>query len=95
VLDLASAHSKALQYLVDAGKSIALNLGNRKGYSVQEVIDTVKKNTKKRLEIIEVERREGDSAELVGVYSSATTVLNWKHEYNLTKIIESAWNWYS
>jgi UDP-glucose 4-epimerase len=80
--------------LVDGGKSIALNHGNKQGYSVQELIDTVEKHTKKKLYIIEVERREGDPAELAGDYTLAFKVLNWKPEYNLTKIIESAWNWH-
>lgn len=94
ILDLGSAHLKAMNYLLDDGKSIALNLGNKKGYSIKEVIDAVEKVTEKKITVVEDERREGDPSELVGDYSLAQSTIGWSPEYSMDEIIESAWNWH-
>jgi len=38
VLDIADAHVRALNYLLDGGASCSLNLANARGHSVKEVI---------------------------------------------------------
>ncbi|NOY16562.1 MAG: UDP-glucose 4-epimerase GalE, partial [Gammaproteobacteria bacterium] len=57
VTDLADAHVKALKYLEQGGETTQYNLGNGKGYSVKEVIDTAKKITGKVIPVIIGKRR--------------------------------------
>src|SRR4029077_497029 len=49
VNDLAEAHVAALRHLMNGGKSIAVNLGTGRGYSVMEVIAAIEEVTGKRV----------------------------------------------
>jgi UDP-glucose 4-epimerase len=94
VQDLCSAHWLALQNLISCQKSKSYNLGNNKGYSVQEVIDTAERVTGKKIQIINSERREGDPARLVADSRMANQDLGWYPEHSdLTTIIKHAWLW--
>ncbi len=95
VADLADAHIKALEYLFKGGKSDCFNLGNGKGFSVKEVIETARKITCKKIPIIETKRRAGDPAVLIASSAKAKKILGWKPQFNrLSFIIETAWNWH-
>ncbi len=95
VTDLADAHILALEYLMNGGENTAFNLGNGNGFSVKEVIETVKKVTKKGIKIVESERRVGDPPILLSSSKKAQTTLNWKPKYyELSKIIETSWEWH-
>jgi UDP-glucose 4-epimerase len=96
VTDLAQAHWNALEYLNQAkDKSLKLNLGNGKGYSVKEVISMVKEVTGRDLNIQYTARRKGDPPCLVGSSEKAKKILSWKPEYNsLENIVETAWKWH-
>ncbi len=90
VLDLAQAHLLALQQ----ESSDAFNLGSGKGYSVRQVIDTVRKVSGKEFAVKEEERRPGDPDELIADSTKAKTDLGWKPQYdNLETIVRSAWEW--
>ena len=90
VLDLAQAHLLALQH----DSSDVFNLGSGSGYSVKEVIDTVKKVTGKDFNVNYTDRRPGDPPRLVADSTKARTVLDWKPQYDrLEDIVSSAWNW--
>jgi UDP-glucose 4-epimerase len=92
VSDLCDAHLLALEYLRKTNTSTAFNLGNGTGFSVREVIETVKKVTGKDFKIIVGERRAGDPARLVAESSGAKKILGWKPKYSeLEKIISDAW----
>jgi len=92
--DLAYAHIEALNYLLEGGKSDVFNCGYGEGYSVKEIIETVKKITCKDFKVIESERREGDPPYLVASNSKIMKNINWKPNYNnIEYIIETAWNW--
>ena len=65
VNDLARAHILAYEYLANGGKSDFFNLGNGKGYSVKEIIDTCKKVTGTDFKVEIADRREGDPDVLV------------------------------
>jgi UDP-glucose 4-epimerase len=92
VTDLCTAHLLALKALFDGGKNKIYNLGTGFGYSVQQVIDTAKKITKKEIAVIDAERRNGDPAVLVADASLAMQELNWQPEYSdLETIIQHAW----
>ncbi len=65
VNDLAAAHVLAVEALADGKESSIYNLGNGEGYSVKEVINTVKEVTGRDFEVEVSERRAGDPAVLV------------------------------
>ena len=94
VNDLADAHIKAYEYLCDKNESNIFNLGNGQGYSVREVIDMCKKVTGIDFEVVVDERREGDPAMLIADSSKIKNELGWTPQYNLEKIVESAWKWH-
>ncbi|MER3484282.1 MAG: UDP-glucose 4-epimerase GalE, partial [Meiothermus sp.] len=60
VSDLAQAHVRALEYLVQGGASQAFNLGTGVGHSVLEVIQTVKRLGGRQVPFEEAPRRPGD-----------------------------------
>ena len=95
VTDLAKAHLLALDYLSEGGKSSAFNLGNGEGHSVLEVINAVKRITKKDFRVNILERRPGDPPRLVGSSKKAQEILGWNPEFNsIETIIETAWTWH-
>ena len=93
--DLCLAHLLSLKKLESQAESI-YNLGIGKGYSVRQVIDTVKKASGKNLKVIESPRRPGDPPALVCDSAKARTELGWQPKWtNLEKIVASAWKWHS
>jgi UDP-glucose 4-epimerase len=92
--DLCRAHLLAIEKL-DKQNELVYNLGNGKGYSVREVIDTVKKVSGKNFKVIDTPRRPGDPPTLVCDASKAKQELGWQPEWtDLEKIIDSAWQWH-
>lgn len=95
VSDLANAHLLSLERLIAGGESRIFNLGNGKGFSVKEVIDTAEKVTGLTINSEITNRRAGDPAILIASSNKAITELNWKPKYDsLTTIIETSWNWH-
>ncbi len=94
--DLAQAHLLALEQMRGDKKfSAKYNLGNGKGYSVREVLDTARAVTGQDIPAQIGPRRPGDPAELVGSGELARQELGWKPEYpDLETIIATAWNWH-
>jgi UDP-glucose 4-epimerase len=93
--DVAEAHLSALEYLRRNGKSDAFNLGNGKGFSVKQVIETAQRVTGKGIKAVAVGRRPGDPPVLIGSAEKAGTVLNWRPRYpDLDTIIRTAWEWH-
>lgn len=96
VLDLASVHLKALEYLFDGGNSEAFNVGTGHGYSNREILEMVKKVSSRDFTIEIAPRREGDPDAIYADNTKVTKILGWKPEYSdLKTIIESAWKWHS
>lgn len=94
VLDLATAHILAFR-AIQEGDSRAYNLGSGTGYSVRDVIETVRKVTGHAIPIVEGERRAGDLPTLVADSTKIKRELGWSPEFdNLHTIIETAWNWH-
>lgn len=94
VCDLASAHIKALQYLLEKKRSVQLNLGTGKGYSVKEIIDEVERFGKVSIPKEIVPRLAQDSSALVADASLARHLLNWSPTHSdLQTIIATAWKW--
>jgi UDP-glucose-4-epimerase GalE len=95
VLDLADAHIRALHYLRNGGASRAINLGNGKGYSVREVVESVQRISDVPVPFEEGPRRAGDPPELVGDAMLAMETLEWNAQYaDLDAIVETAWRWH-
>ncbi len=95
VTDLAMAHIKALQYLVDGGESDIFNLGNGVGFTVKEVIEAARKVTGDEIKAIVTPRRAGDPANLIASSEKARRVLGWNPNHDsLEEIIGSAWKWH-
>jgi len=95
VNDLAAAHVLAVEALADGKDSSIYNLGNGEGYSVKEVIDTVKEVTGRDFEVEISDRRAGDPAVLIASSDKIQKELNWQPEYpELEKIISTAWQWH-
>ncbi len=95
VLDLADAHVRAVEYLLRGGDSVALNLGTGMGTTVKELLGTIETVSKRPFPVEYVGRREGDSTTLVANNDKARDILGWSPQYDLTGIIESAWNWHA
>jgi UDP-glucose 4-epimerase len=95
VMDLASAHVLALEYLLQGGMSDVFNLGNGQGFSVQQVIETARLVTGKSIAVMECDRRLGDPPVLVGSGEKAKQVLGWQPQYSeLETILIHAWKWH-
>lgn len=94
VEDLASAHIKALSYISDENKSNVFNCGYGVGYSVKEVIKTVKDLSGVDFTVDIVERRAGDPAELIADNTKIINEMGWNPEFNdLRLICKSALQW--
>jgi UDP-glucose 4-epimerase len=94
VLDLADAHVRAVEYLLNGGASVALNLGTGTGTTVKELLGAIEAVSNRPFPVEYVGRREGDSTTLVANNDKARDVLGWVPKYDLSGIIESAWNWH-
>lgn len=95
VNDLADAHLKALEFLVNGGNSTVINLGTGVGNSVLEIIQNAEKITGKKIPLEIVGRRPGDPDILVADNTKAKNLLNWNPKHNLDEIISSAWKWFN
>jgi UDP-glucose 4-epimerase len=94
VSDLADAHLLALQGLEKTSKLIC-NIGNGKGFTVREVIDSVQRVTGKPVKVEDFPRRPGDPAVLVASSEKIMKELGWEPKFTeLDQIIGSAWAWH-
>lgn len=92
VADLAQAHLAALRVAAE-GEHLVCNLGNGSGFSVREVIETVRKVTGKEIPEVVAARRPGDPAVLVASAQTAHDRLGWTPtRSDLTGIVTDAWN---
>jgi UDP-glucose 4-epimerase len=94
VVDLAEAHLRALDHLLNNGASHALNCGYGHGFSVREVVRAVKKATGIDFAVEETARREGDPPILVADNSKIKETLKLKPVHDdLEYIVKTAWEW--
>jgi UDP-glucose 4-epimerase len=95
VRDLAEAHLLALAALSDSRSRLIYNIGNGQGFTVLEVIESVRRVTGKPIAVEECARRPGDPAVLVASSEKIKAELGWKPQSaELDKIIASAWEWH-
>jgi len=101
VTDLANAHILALKHLEHPDRQsrdeyfTAFNLGNGRGFSVKEVVNTAARVTGKSIPVQYEGRRSGDPPILIGNAVKVIKTLNWQPQYNkIETIIETAWKWH-
>ena len=96
VTDLARAHVLALKYVTGGGKSLALNLGTGRGYSVRDIIKAAERATGAQIKARDCARRPGDPAKLVADATASAQILGWRPEHSdIVDILETAWRWHS
>jgi UDP-glucose 4-epimerase len=94
VWDLVRAHSDALAYLRGGGDSITLNCGYGRGFSVLELIETVKRVAGIDFPVELRGRRAGDPAQIVASAERARTILGWQPQFDdLATILRHALDW--
>jgi UDP-glucose 4-epimerase len=95
VHDLAEAHVLALGALSETRSRLIYNIGNGQGFSVLEVIESVRRATGRPIAIEECPRRPGDPAVLVASSEKIKSELGWKPRFEeLDQIVASAWEWH-
>jgi UDP-glucose 4-epimerase len=96
VTDIAEAHLKALEHLIDGRQTVpyeVLNLGTGNGVTVLEAIHAFEASTGEKLNYTLGPPRPGD---VVSIYSDTTKteqVLGWKPQRGITDMMASAWKW--
>jgi UDP-glucose 4-epimerase len=94
VRDLADAHLLALAALEQKDRVI-YNVGNGQGFTVRQVIDSVRRVTGRSIPVEECPRRPGDPAVLVASSEKIKQELGWTPRFaDLDRIIASAWEWH-
>jgi UDP-glucose 4-epimerase len=92
--DLARAHVQSLDYLMDTKKSDIMNCGYGHGFSVKEVVSTVRKVTGIDFTVEEAARREGDSPSVVACSERLKVQTGWEPRHDdLEFIVRTAWEW--
>ncbi|ULT57653.1 UDP-glucose 4-epimerase GalE [Neobacillus drentensis] len=95
VEDLIAAHLLALRYLQNGGDSDIFNLGSSKGFSVKEIVESVRAVTGHSIPAKIEGRRAGDPSTLIASSEKAKQSLGWNPKRtSIDKIIKDAWNWH-
>jgi UDP-glucose 4-epimerase len=87
VSDLVAAHSDALAYLRGGGASTTLNCGYGRGFSVREVIDTVRQVSGVDFPAEVAARRPGDPAQIVANSDRIRALLGWRPQFDDLAVI--------
>lgn len=99
IMDLASGHTHALDYLFKQDSSIGsnnfkvFNLGAGKGYSVLEVIKTFEEINNVKIPFEITGRREGDAGEVYADANLALRELGWSAKYSLVDMCRDTYRW--
>ena len=93
VLDIADSHARALEEIGRvSGESF--NVGNSRGYSNLEVVQTAERITERKIPHKLSSRRPGDPAVLVASNEKLKRLLGWCATHSsLDEILQSAWDW--
>ena len=96
VVDLAKAHVKAMERVLDNPDAEAVevfNIGTGKGLSTLEVVQGFEKATGVKVNWTYAPRREGDIEQVWGNVDKANKILGWKAETPTEEVLKSAWKW--
>lgn len=93
VVDLAKAHLKALNNIMDKNGIHTYNLGTGVGYSVLDVVKNFEKATGKKIPYILTDKRPGDIDKCYADPVKANKELGWRAEKNLEDMCRDSWRW--
>ncbi|MEL7124416.1 MAG: UDP-glucose 4-epimerase GalE [Bacteroidota bacterium] len=96
VMDLANAHTKAINFLIEKKNQQKLeifNLGIGDGVSVLEAIQAFEKVTGQKLNYEIGPRRAGDVVAIYADKTKAVNALNWEASKDIDDIMKTAWEW--
>ena len=94
VTDLIAAHALLLDHLRKGGDSTTLNCAYGQGYSVREVVKTVKQVSGIDFRVDEGPRRAGDPASITATGEKIRKTLGWVPEHDdLTEMVSTALDW--
>ena len=95
VSDLATAHEKAVDYLLENNNNLITNLATGEGYSVLEIINRVEDILSCKINYDIVNKREGDPSKVIASSNIAYDKLGWEPKFSdLETILQSMWNIY-
>jgi UDP-glucose 4-epimerase len=95
-MDIANAHTKALQYIIESrnkNNCEVFNLGTGNGVSVLELIDAFEKVSGEKLNYKIGPRRPGDVVSVYANNNKARKLLGWETQYDLDAMMDTAWKW--
>lgn len=96
VMDIANAHTKALQYTLDGNNTVncdIFNLGSGNGVTVLELVNAFEKVSGEKLNYKLGPRRAGDVVEVYANNSKARALLDWDIRFDLDAMMDTAWRW--
>jgi UDP-glucose 4-epimerase len=94
VVDLNEAHLKALEHLLNGGKSEIINLGTGTGNSVLEIINKVWEVTGTKFKLQKTNPRQGEYAKMIASIKKAKKILHWQPSRSISDSIKSLSLWY-
>ena len=94
VMDLADAHVRGIDWLLEGGAPLTLHLGTGSGFSVREVINAAAAVINRPVPQMIGPRRAGDPPKLVSGSKEAEEKLGWKLEHStMERMLRDAWRW--
>jgi UDP-glucose 4-epimerase len=96
VSDIANAHTKAMQYIIDdrnKSNCEVFNLGTGNGVTVLELINAFEKVSGRKLNYKVGPRRPGDVVEVYANNNKACKLLGWETKHDLNAMMDTAWRW--
>ncbi|MDE0564639.1 UDP-glucose 4-epimerase GalE [Exiguobacterium sp. B2(2022)] len=95
VVDLASGHLQALNYVMDQRGVEAFNLGTGTGYSVLDLVHAFEQESGKTVPYRVTDRRPGDIATCFADPTKSKQMLGFEAKHNIRDMCRDAWNWQS
>lgn len=96
VMDIANAHTKAIQYMIaekNTEQCEVFNLGSGNGVTVLELINAFEKVSGEKLNYDLGPRRAGDVIAVYADNCKARALLDWDIQYGLDQMMDTAWRW--
>jgi UDP-glucose 4-epimerase len=95
VVDLASGHLQALDYVMDQTGVEAFNLGTGTGYSVLDLVRAFEQESGKSVPYRVTDRRPGDIATCFADPTKSKQMLGFEAKHDIRDMCRDAWNWQS
>jgi UDP-glucose 4-epimerase len=97
VCDLAEAHVKALQHLLEQNDASCyydfFNIGTGDGTSVLQIIQAFEKTTGEKVQYELKPRRSGDITAVYAAIGKSKDILGWQSKRSLEESLKDAWAW--